>query len=129
MRQITLPIFYHHELFADGVSRLLRPWAFDPVLIDARQEGALEQLRQMRPRLILVEANCDVDFAETIGQILSDSPTVGVIRLSLDSNQLSLYSARQVMAYGSEDLVAAFRQLESSSSEQEGQTAEPALVE
>ncbi len=95
--------------------------------MDGRAEGALAQLPVLRPRLILVEDNDgDAAFAVRLAEILRENPNVGVIRLSLSNNQLSIYSARQVTATGTGDLVNAIQDLARCSREDEPQREQPA---
>ncbi len=105
-------ILYQHELFADGIARLLRAQGFDPAILDGRAEGALARLQELRPRMLLLEDNdTDSTFALRLSEILRENPNVGVIRLSTQSNQLSLFSACKVTATGAQDLVEAISRL------------------
>ncbi len=105
-------VLYHHELFANGIVGLLREKGFSPIGLDARSKDALERVQALRPRLILVEDNDpDSVFATKLKEILKRNPEVGVIRINIESNLLSIYSARQVMATGPEDLFDAIERL------------------
>lgn len=112
MEPPELLILYHHDLFADGIAHILREQGLGAVAVDARVPGALAQLETLRPRVVLVEDNdADPVFAGKLGEILQRSGQIGVIRIQAQSNQLGIYTARQVTASRTQDLFDAITHL------------------
>ena len=90
------------------MARLLRARGLDPDLLDCRSEEVLPRLQAMRSPVVLVEDGAsDVAFTDTLGDLLKENPRIAVIHVSLQSNQLGLYSATQIKVTGAEDLVNA----------------------
>jgi hypothetical protein len=112
MKARTVAILFNHDLFARGLVGLLRRRGLAVTAIDARAGDAAARLRAHRPAVILVEDNdTDREFSQRLMGILAANANVGIIRISIQNNQLSLYSARQVTATGPQDLFNAIEQL------------------
>ncbi len=112
MELCQLVILYRHELFAKGLASLLRSHGFQVVPLDERSKDAFPRLQAMRPRVILVEDNdTDRAFATKLREILRRNPEVGVIRINVENNRLSIYCASQVTATGPQDLFDAVERL------------------
>lgn len=107
-----LVILYHHDLFATGIAHLLEGFGYSVIGVDGRREEAIAEVRAMRPRLVLVEDDDrDAVFTARLGELWADTPEIGVIRLPIQSNCIGVYSARQLTAGRTEDLVNAIKLL------------------
>jgi hypothetical protein len=107
-----LVVLYHHDLFADGIVHILSDQGFCPVAIDARDPDALTRLETLRPRVVVLQDNDSGPvFAGKLATILQRAADVGIVRVQAQSNTLEIYCARQVMAGGPGDLLAAISRL------------------
>lgn len=106
-------VVYRHELFADAIMSLLRARGLGALAVDVRSREVFARVQGMRPRVILVEDNdSDGEFTAKLREILRRNPEVGVIRINVESNRLGIYSARQVMVSGPQDLFDAIDRLD-----------------
>lgn len=104
MESCEVLILYSHELFASGLERLLRDRGLGLASADLRSGDIVRLVRSMRPRLVLMEDDDDNVFATKLSRILKGSRDIRVIRISTQNNRMNIYSSRQVLAVGPEDL-------------------------
>ncbi len=100
-------ILYSHGLFARGVQSLLGQEAeVEVVGMERIDRLALEEIRRLRPDVILVDSSADPDdHCLTISGIFQEIPEARVIALSLRENGIDIYDKQRIAAAGPKDLL------------------------
>ena len=105
MTRLRIFIISGHLMFGCGLDSLLQQEVkFEIVGQEADVEQAIKQIKKLQPDVVIVDND---DSVPGVTHILRASPTVKVISLDLQSNDLYVYRAKQGTAKGIEDLVEA----------------------
>ena len=109
MKKIKVFILYDHPLFGKGLERLLeQERGIEVVGATARSENPLEQLRALRPDVIMVEG-AEQSLGPSLWELLKEGLPGRVINIDLDEDRMTVYTTRQLLATEVEDLVQAVR--------------------
>lgn len=109
MKKIKLFILYDHPLFGRGLERLLKQeGGIEVVGAALRRDMSLEQLRALRPDVIMVEGD-EPSLGPSLWEVLKESPPGRVVSIDLDADRATVYTTRRVMAEKVDDLVNAVR--------------------
>ncbi len=109
MKKIKLFILYDHPLFGRGLERLLsQERAIEVVGATLRRDMSLEQLRALRPDVIVVEGD-EPSLGPSLWEVLKETLPGRVVTVDLDEDRATVYTSRRVMAEKVEDLVNAVR--------------------
>lgn len=106
-------VLYNKSLFAAGIEcRLQDAKAFEVVRVDGTREGLIEEMREIGPDVIILDATAgDFWITLAVAEILTRVGSSKVIKLGLNSEEMVIYrSERQPLVTG-EDLVAAIGHL------------------
>ena len=108
-KKITFFIVYDHLLFGRGLERLLKQKR-DIKVVGAtlRRDMSLEQLRTLRPDVIVIEGD-ESSLGPSLWEVLKESPPGRVVSIDLDEDRATVYTSRRVMAEKVEDLITAVR--------------------
>lgn len=104
-------ILYRHALFASGISSLLgsQP-GLQIVGMDADWSRAAERIDALRPDVVVMDGDSSsADLLEAVGRVIAQAAEIKVIRVSLSSNNASVYRAQQMVIGKTEDLIEAIR--------------------
>ena len=109
MEKIKLFILYDHPLFGRGLERLLKQEVGIEVIgATLRRDMSLEQLRALRPDVIMVEGD-EPGLGPSLWEVLKESRSGRVVSIDFDEDRATVYTTRRVMAEKLEDLVNALR--------------------
>lgn len=109
MKKIKVFILYDHPLFGLGLEKLLKQErGIEVVGAAIRSHMSLEQLRALRPDVIMVEGG-DPSLASSLWEALKENLPGRVITIELDENRATVYTSRQVPAAEVKDLVKAVK--------------------
>jgi DNA-binding NarL/FixJ family response regulator len=108
-KKIKLFILYDHPLFGRGLERLLKQETdIEVVGATLRSTMSLEQLRVLRPDVIVVEGD-EPSLGPSLWEVLKESRPGRVVSIDLDEDRATIYTSRRVIAEKAEDLVNAVR--------------------
>ncbi len=116
MAQPRVVILSSRSLFAEGVAaRLRRSLAQDELLtIDARQDDALGQVVAARPVAVVLDAtDPDVTRHCPLGALLTALPSLKIIRLDPEQDQIQVVTSEQREAGHMQDLIEVIQSAES----------------
>ena len=109
MKKIKIFILYDHPLFGLGLERLLaQERGIEVVGAAARSENPLEQLRTVRPDVIILEGG-EPSLDPTLWEVLKEDLPGRVISINLDEDRATVYTTRRLLAAEVEDLVKTLR--------------------
>lgn len=100
-----------NRLVCEAVNVLLRREGIELLGMETDPEAALEQIRALRPDIVLVEgddANSEVGLT-ALARLVYENGNLRVIRLSLLAEQLRIYHQEQRRLLNTQDLLAAIR--------------------
>jgi len=107
MRKRRVAVIYTHPLFGRGVARLLQgDGQLDVTCLNADLAEAPEQLRQLRPYVIVAEGCQEAGFLHEAVKGLAATVFISV---RLDDDVMDVYHSRQVITARPENLVEAVR--------------------
>lgn len=111
MRPTQVFILYDHPLFARGLERLLRGVRHLTVLGSAtwREVEALPEGAVQADVVILEKPRGASEPDTTLTRLLASRPEARVLRLSLEDNEMTIYSAQSLTATQQSDLVRALK--------------------
>ncbi|MFQ5804351.1 MAG: hypothetical protein ACE5JQ_15790 [Candidatus Methylomirabilales bacterium] len=102
-------ILYDHPLFGLGLERLFeQEKGIEVVGAAARSQNPLEQLRALRPDVIMVEG-AEPSLGPSLWDVLKEDLPGRVISVDLDEDQATVYTTRRLPAAQVADLVKAMR--------------------
>jgi chemotaxis response regulator CheB len=93
----TVFILYDHPLFASGLETLVRrAGGVEIVGMKAKGEEALNQIRALKPDVIVVEAEKKMpESCVLFFRLLEEQPQARVVRVSLEDNTVTHYTGRR----------------------------------
>jgi AmiR/NasT family two-component response regulator len=102
----TAFILYEHFLFARGLQELLRKEGVEVIGVSAKTRAALEQIKNVRPDLIVTEVEKGKSEAEKLlFRLVRKIDQARVIRVSLEDNSVACYVGRRCLGNTVEELV------------------------
>ena len=109
MKKVKVFILYDHPLFGLGLERLLeQERGIEVVGAAARSQNPLEQIRALRPDVVMVEG-AEPSLGPSLWDVLKEDLPGRVISVDLDEDQATVYTTRRLPAAQVEDLVKAVR--------------------
>lgn len=107
---MKLLVFSHSELFLQGVARLLRSAV--PLDMDFANSFDSEAIQasfaRARPDVVIVDSELLDGAQEIVRAILPLAPTIRVLTMSIDSNQVEVFDRRAVSLSQPDDLAKLF---------------------
>ena len=96
--QIRIVIMSNHSLFADGIASRLQqyPQQVDVMFVDPHQPDYLDQIKQLEPTAVVVDA-ADVcqDQCCVICDLLQSKLNVTIIRLEVQRKDIQIITSEQ----------------------------------
>ncbi|MFQ5883445.1 MAG: hypothetical protein ACE5I9_13415 [Candidatus Methylomirabilales bacterium] len=109
LKKVKVFILYEHTLFGLGLERLLKQArGIEVVGTAARSEKSVDQLRTLRPHVIIVEGG-DPSLGSGLWEVLKEGLPGRVISIPLDEDRATVYTTRQVLVAEVEELVKVVR--------------------
>ncbi len=111
MRLTQIFILYDHPLFAHGLEKLLQGVRHLTVIGSAAWRGkeALPDGAAQADVVILEKPGGTLEAGAAVTRLLASRPEARVLCLSLENNQITVYSAHSLTATEQSDLVRALR--------------------
>ena len=106
MTTTRILILYDHEIFGRGVYSLVKTRSdLRVIAVEPFSEDTVTRAKDFRPIIVILSESTN-QLPSFLPDLLEAIPGVRVVRLTLGDNIIRVYDCHQVIAEGTEDLLA-----------------------